>query len=244
MGEGESGMRVAHRTFWLPKAGHGEAEYEDAADVQADGALPFRAAVADGATESAFAGAWARQLAQALVRAPINDAATFAARLPGWQKDWAKAAHSQAAELPWYAAAKMEEGAFAALVGLALHPGGRWHALAVGDCCLFQLRKGETVGRPWPVETSEAFGNHPALVPSLPGRPSPPADGRQGHWQPGDAFLLATDALAAWLMETDVAAALAFTPDVFRQTVQHARAARRLRNDDVTLVTLEIERGG
>lgn len=225
----------------MPKAGHSETEYEDAFAVQAEPALPFRAAVADGATESAFSGAWARRLVQGFVSDPVGDADAFAARLPGWQADWAETAGSRSAELPWYAAAKAEEGAFAALLGLALHADASWHALALGDCCLFHLRRGKAVGRPWPVEEAGALGYHPALVPSQPGRPVPPVEARHGSWRRGDAFLLATDALAAWLMETDPAAVRAFTPDAFHQTVLQARAAHRMRNDDVTLVMLEIE---
>ena len=233
-------IEVRYASFALPKAGHEAAEYEDASDVQADGALPFRAAVADGATESAFAGAWARQLVRGIVDEGVGDADAFTARLPGWQAAWAEAVGSRSAELPWYAAAKAEEGAFATLLGLTLHADASWHALAVGDGCLFHLRQGEPVGRPWPVDTAEAFGNHPALVPSRPGRPVPPVETRRGTWRRGDVFLLATDALAAWLIETGPAAARAFTPDVFRQAVWQARAARHMRNDDVTLVMLEI----
>ena len=233
------GMEVRHRVFWMSKAGHREEEYEDAFAVQQEASLPFHAAVADGATETAFARAWARRLAEGFVADRVGDAAALAARLSQWQVDWTSDVRSRAEALPWYAAAKAEEGAFAALLGLALRPDATWHALAIGDACLFHLRGHHLVGRPWPVETADAFGHHPALVPSLPG-PMSEVHECGGTWQRGDVFLMATDALAAWLMETGPTAALRLTPSTFSETVRHARTTRQMRNDDVTLVVLRI----
>ena len=52
---------------WAVSKGDANADaYEDAAHVRAE-AWPVRAAVADGATESAFAGAWAERLACGVV---------------------------------------------------------------------------------------------------------------------------------------------------------------------------------
>ena len=237
--EGEKGGRVAPRVFWLPKAGHREDEYEDALAVQNERTLPFYTAVADGATETAFARAWARRLTEGFIADRPGDAAALADQLPRWQADWAADVQARSASLPWYAAAKAEEGAFAALLGLVLHPDASWHALAIGDACLFHLRGGTLVGRPWPVETADAFGHHPTLASSLPGS-LPAAQTLGGTWQRGDAFLMATDALAAWLMQNGPAAALGFTSGTFSETVRQARTAREMRNDDVTLVALEI----
>jgi hypothetical protein len=47
------------QAFWLPKAGNTTKEYEDAFDYSI---AERRFAVADGATDSAFAGHWARIL--------------------------------------------------------------------------------------------------------------------------------------------------------------------------------------
>ena len=238
-GEMGSQVRVQHRAFWMPKGGHREDEYEDAFAVQQEPSLPFCAAVADGATETAFARAWAGRLAEGFVTDCLGDAAALAVRLPQWQAAWASDVRSRSAALPWYAAAKAREGAFAALLGLVLRQDATWHALAIGDACLFHLRSRHLVGRPWPVETAEAFGNHPTLVSSLPGAASPTQE-RSGTWRQGDVFLMATDALAAWLIERDPASALQLTPSTFAEAVRHARTARQMRNDDVTLVVLQI----
>ena len=59
-------MATASQTFWVVRRGHRPEEYEDAfASDDAAG----RYAVADGDTESCFAGLWARLLAEGFVRA-------------------------------------------------------------------------------------------------------------------------------------------------------------------------------
>ena len=61
-----SDPKLIIRTAWQPKAGHRPEEYEDAFAVSSP-RLPFRAAIADGATESIFSGGWARALVDAFV---------------------------------------------------------------------------------------------------------------------------------------------------------------------------------
>jgi hypothetical protein len=116
-------------------------------------------AVADGATEAFGARHWARLLARSWVRCPQGaDPAAFvelAARLgERAQKRWA------ARPLPWYAEEKRQQGSHAAFVGLVFEPGGsglRWRALALGDCCLFQLR-GDALLSAMPLSEPAQFG--------------------------------------------------------------------------------------
>lgn len=222
-------MRV--QTLWLPRAGHAEAEYEDAFAVAAvPGGL--RVAVADGATETAFAKPWAQALAEAFVG--VDDAAAWAPRA---RAAFAAGVAPRLAGLPWFAAAKAEEGAFAALLGVAIAADGTWQAWAVGDCCLLHWRAGVLCGS-WPFTTPDAFTHRPLLLGSRPGD-APPWRHRSGTWLPGDVLGLATDALAAWLLAARPPAPPA---DAFHRHVEAARAARTLRNDDVTLVLVEPSR--
>src|SRR4051794_41014129 len=103
------------RALRLPKSDHTAEEYEDAwaADPAAG-----RFAVADGASESAFAGLWARLLAEGFVAARRPRA--FAGWRGGPRRRWA--AGVMGLELPWYGEMKRAEGAFATLLGLALRP--------------------------------------------------------------------------------------------------------------------------
>src|SRR6516164_5795226 len=101
---------LAWRSFRLPKAGHSLDEYEDACA----GKLELgRFAIADGASESAFADAWA----QILVNAYVQNPRPWSEWLPAARVRWCDEIEDRA--LPWYAEAKFAEGAFAAFLGLA-----------------------------------------------------------------------------------------------------------------------------
>ncbi len=122
----------ASLVFRLPKAGNSEADYEDAFAIGADSV-----AVADGATESSFARAWAEALVLGFTSEPISDdaprsdEATFSPsesvpdtvddivgdlrnRIAPLQQAW----HEKIAwdRLPWFAEDKARSGAFAALL--------------------------------------------------------------------------------------------------------------------------------
>jgi serine/threonine protein phosphatase PrpC len=228
------------------KRGNAPDEYEDAF---AGDAVQDRFAVADGASESSFTGTWAELLAEGFVAAEGQ---------PWRDLDWLNAARQQWADevdprpLPWYAEEKREQGAYATLLGIAF-AGGSWRALAVGDSCLFRLRNGK-LGRTFPLAHSSNFGNQPALLGSR-GRPAdtPSQEIRhaRGKWQPGDRFLLMTDALAEWMLRRheqkqrpaeDIARLLAETlpQDTFAAWVEERRNGHGLRNDDVTLVVIDL----
>lgn len=220
----------------VPKAGHTADEYEDAAALACDD-WPAYAAVADGATESAFARIWAEQLAAGATDAGVTTAEALRAELPAWQTAWRGAVDARTDALPWYAAAKAADGAFATLLACTLHAEGTWQALSVGDCALFHVRDGALLAS-WPVDDADAFTNRPALLPSQPIAAVPDAETTSGRWQPGDVLVLATDAAAAWLLRTDPARALSLTADAFADAVADARTTGTLRNDDTTLLRL------
>lgn len=234
------------RAYALPKRGHSAGEYEDAWAADADAG---RFAVADGASESSFAGAWALRLVEAFVDPPAD--ASDADWLAAPQRRWA--AEVDPLSLPWYAEEKRGAGAFAAFCGLHVMPGddgGAWHAVAVGDSCCFQVRGGELAAA-FPVGRSADFGNVPALVGS---RPAARAAyerqrvERHGVWLPGDRFLLVTDAVAQWFLAGHESGAkpweeverLSGVDEEFAVWVEGLRARGGLRNDDVTLVALTV----
>src|SRR5438874_6594596 len=232
--------------FHLPKRGNSLEEYEDAF---AGSAEQGRFAVADGASESSFAGLWARLLVEGFVKE---------AKKPWEETDWLKPLHQRwVAEvnrqpLPWYAEMKRQEGAFATLLGFALRKPEHWRAVAVGDSCLIQIRAGRVMAS-FPLCESRDFGNQPDLICSRP----PGAQARQprlkkitGRWAPGDYFLLMTDALAQWFLswheqkrqpwEIVQPLLTAADPDAdFAALVATLREQGELRNDDVTLLLAE-----
>ena len=229
---------VGHRILAVPKAGSNAAS-EDAADLRSE-AWPVCAAVADGATESAFSGLWARTLVAALLaRSSVGEEA-FAAAVEEGQAQWAAAVDDQLDDRPWYVRAKAEEGAHATVLGVTVHEEGTWAAVSVGDCCLFHLRDERPIAT-WPYDDPEAFTHRPSLVASRPGRPVPAPRTTSGRWQSGDALLLATDAVAAWLLRRGPVSVLGDDPASFRQRVDQARKEGVLRNDDATLLVLRID---
>jgi hypothetical protein len=172
------------------------------------------------------------------------------------QKQWSERVHRQ--PLPWYAEEKARCGAFAAILGLVLSDKvvdgseGRWQAVAIGDSCLFQVRGEDVVAR-FPLSESVAFNNRPHLLSSNPNYNSRITDHlrqSKGTWQPGDAFYLMTDALACWFLrelEEEQTSWLILrnfgTRDEqmpFHEWLASLRAQKKIRNDDVTLLRVEI----
>src|SRR5262249_51708781 len=103
--------------------------------------------------------------------------------------------------LPWFARAKIHEGGSATFVGLRVDPALRtFHASAVGDSCLFQLR-GNRLVFAGPLERSDQFSRYPALLGTRPGSEAGVgANVWEGSYQRGDVFVLATDAIAKFLL--------------------------------------------
>ncbi len=249
----------------LPKQGHTEAEYEDA--WVADPARG-RFAVADGASESAFAGLWAGLLTEGF------RTAAQPRRLPSWlgaaRRAWSAAVSGL--ELPWYAEIKRDEGAFATFLGLSVRrsspprpgtprrgvggEGGaarglsfRWGAVAVGDSCLVRVRKDGQL-RAFPLRRSVDFGNQPALLRSR-GIVDPAPRRCSGSLRRGDRLFLMTDALAQWFLnrhesgerpwEALTVLLSAPSPEAdFAAWVEEQRHIGALRDDDVTLLSLQL----
>jgi hypothetical protein len=244
--------RIVVRHFVLPKDGSGAEECEDAVAFDA-GSLRF--AVADGATEAFDARRWATRLAAewvGAVRAPLT-----AAEFGPWLKEQGEWLHAswEGRKLPWYAEEKRRAGSYAAFVGLRLETEGRrvnWRAVALGDSCLVQRRGGEMLNA-FPLSRPEEFGTAPPLAPSSESvREVALAKlvGREGCAEPGDTFLLMTDALSAWYFDASArrdhgaeefdSLLAASDNTALSELVRRERAAARMKDDDVAVVRIEV----
>jgi hypothetical protein len=232
------------RPFRVPRGGHSTEECEDAFAIDI---FTGRFAVADGATESAQSGLWAKLLVEAFVKEEIA---------PGWpdwiiplQRLWAENAQMPDPEsMPWFLEGRYRDGAFATFLGLALDD-FRWRALAIGDSCLFQVRDDELLVA-FPLTQASDFDNTPWLVGSrLPTDDIPARQARrlEGEWRPGDRLYLMTDALSHWFLsslesgnkpwlELDFLGGK--NEQVFADWVAQLRSERVLKNDDTTLVVV------
>ncbi|NJM42051.1 MAG: hypothetical protein HC853_15520 [Anaerolineae bacterium] len=174
------------------------------------------------------------------------------------QRQWAghvrRRMQQRKTPLPWYVAEKAQQGAHAALLHLQVGGLGVWRALAVGDCCLAQVRDDAIVSL-FPFTESSEFNNRPFLLPSQPVQPAQLSAHIRvisGEWCSGDQFLLMSDALAHWFyraLENDEQPWRAFD-DLekessgeflsFQEWVQVLRAEGAIRNDDVTVMRMVV----
>lgn len=228
-------MDFAGAVYWRAKQGALPEEYEDAWCGPTRSGDGVRAAVADGATESAFAGLWARLLADGLVREG-RGLLCVPGELRTVREEWNRAVSGRLPGRPWYVLEKAEQGAFAAALLLELLPDGEWSALAVGDCCLFQVR-GRKVLLSWPFDNASGFGNRPELLGSRDGGADVTPLSITGVFSAGDTFLLATDALAAHLFQIDHDRLHQILSDRLERL---ASAEPEPRNDDLTLMRVEV----
>jgi len=250
--------------FWMPKGGNAAGEYEDAFAID-----ERRVAIADGATESSFARAWAEALTDGFAAdgdcVDVWSATAIETFIAPLQRIWHDTIPWN--QLPWFAEEKARLGAFAAFLFFELlcEPADhsvigdeadtvtvRWRASAAGDCCMFHVRDGTLVSA-FPMERWEDFSNSPLLISSIPSSNVKVWDSivfQDGQADPGDTFLFATDALACWLLReheenrnpwVDVAAVSCQTE--FEKLISHLRESSSLRNDDVTFVRLLIGEG-
>jgi hypothetical protein len=238
------GVSLGYRAYRLPRQGHGLEECQDALAADAERG---RFAIADGAAESPYSSLWARLLVEEFVRQ--------SERLPAWS--WVEKVSETFSEsvpdtfsngVPWYLEEGLRQGAFATFLGLVIEE-RKWYAVAVGDSCLFQVRRGELI-RSFPLMRAVDFGNAPWLVGS---RTSPievaHKNGLQqmGECQPGDCLWLMTDALAQWFLaqvesgeKPWQALAQASSQQTFAAWIEELRSARQLRNDDVALLAVSV----
>jgi hypothetical protein len=218
---------------------------------------PTRCAVADGATESAFSRIWARQLVSGFASGRLTG--PDLPELPELARRWARSvAHAVARNeaATWYLERKLEDGAFAALLGLEFTDpsdtkgGGTYAAVALGDSCVVHVRD-DRVLLTFPIDTSAAFAARPVLLPSRPATSDHFVEAiahHRGYWQPGDRFYVMSDALACWFVGSIEQGAQPWRKidefaradrTNFRRWVHDLRP-RSLKNDDVTLLRIRV----
>ncbi|MFJ2783243.1 MULTISPECIES: hypothetical protein [unclassified Streptomyces] len=273
--------------FLVPKTGSTTEECEDAIAVSpSPDASSLFAAVADGASESLLAGAWARRLVRGAVASMAvatdergdgqdgrgRPSGSFVENLlshtvdqwDGYVAEYQAERAARGRPIAWYEQPGLDKGAFATLMAVHLtadsaEPAARkdirhwtWRAFALGDTCLFHLRDGGLVTS-FPLTDGDGFGITPQLLGSRNRDATLIADRAStasGELHAGDELLLATDALAAWLLshpDVDSGGAgrqLGSLADLgdedFADWVESERDKSRMRNDDVALLRLRV----
>lgn len=219
----------------------------------------LRFAISDGASESLLAGPWANILTRAYCRSESLDPgfeAFYARALTSWQK-W-KLAYLEYRKrkdnpIRWYEEPGLDNGAFATLLGLRIEElsGGRWHAIGIGDSCLFHVRNERLITH-FPIKDSASFNNSPRLLASkashMEGLESEDMV-IEGTWLFKDRFYLATDALSQWFLKeyengnepwTMVDDIASSRSSAFEEWINRLRNQKQIKNDDVTLLEIRI----
>lgn len=205
-------------------------------------------AIADGATEAYFSRVWAQELVRSLVEVGADTywsdpAKDFWLAVSLASSKWQQQVPLQ--PLAWYAQYKAQQGSGATVALLIINEHRQcWRGIAIGDSIIVQVRAGQRK-LAWPLSHSSQFNATPHLVGTRATEDRDDVPIYDGDFQPGDRFFLMTDALAAWSLRCEEEGQglwedlFAITsPDEWEQFVMAART-QGMRNDDVTLLTLE-----
>ncbi len=255
-------MQIQMVTFSEPKAGNAPGEWQDGAagGVVGDGSGTGRFIVVDGATQAYDPLRWVDQLVTSFVPGgPALEPAAMRAWFAAMQDQWAAdvRAFDSIIEQRKFA----EVGSFATLLGFEIAgldgPQPCWRAVALGDTVLFHVRAGRLIAT-FPPLGPDDFGTRPDGVHTQRSSLDRMA-GRllvgSGQLAADDFLFAATDAMAQWILravrreEKLLWAALGQLahPDVFARLVEDQRreqdSAKRMKNDDVTLMRLRMLAG-
>lgn len=237
----------------FPKNGNAVSECEDALALRSTNFF-LKVALADGATESSFAKEWAGLLTNNLVKSRSRNFSqkSLIGRLPALRKQWLSEVTKN--PLPWYAEAKLEMGAFSTFLGLAVDLKKQiYNCIGIGDCCLFQVRGNDLIFS-FPIQNSNEFSNSPFLLTTN----SQSDEELLNHLkierqdaEKGDYLILMSDALACWFLSEDEKAErpweilIGFSEETseskFEDWLNTKRREKQIRNDDTTLIIIELQ---
>jgi len=249
------GFAFTFRALCAPKEGSTDAQYEDAWAItdagEAAGVITsaplLTIALSDGASSAVYAKDWAKRLVTTFGSLDGNVAtipnAELATSIANQGKEWRGEVEGRATS--WHAQEKLASGSAATLLVATLDGSqARWDAFAIGDVCLFVIRRGK-LKYAFPVTRSAGFDDRPALL-STEARGAFPEVKRFGaSIEPGDRFLLMTDAMSAWFLNAferkrNPWELLPTEPDAFPAWLQQERLSGAMKNDDVTLLDISV----
>ncbi len=237
--------------FHRSKTGNTSEEYEDAyASDSTNGVF----AVADGATESSFSDVWAKALVKTFVENPpgfvTNDRDVMKGILQLARAQWYSSIDWTT--LPWFQKNKAMLGSYSTLLGLQidlLDEKRRFRCMTIGDSCMFHIT-GDRM-ESFPFSDSTDMSNTPRLMWSGRGFMGaqakevdiPGIEVKYGKLRVGDRIVLATDAIAKWMLKHKADKPwqdlLSHGGD-FDSYVGDLISSGQVKNDDVTLVFITV----
>lgn len=253
-------MYAAVTTLQYWKSEHGQAGCEDAAAFDLGRGL---FAVADGVSTAAFSREWARFLVRRFYDVPLLGADPF--EVEWWlrlARDLYRAPDA-AALPPGVLREKAEEGSASTLVTLRVSDVGdtfaRAELVAIGDSCVFLCRpaREDRHADPltaFPIADGSMFDDRPVCLHSRYPDPTDAAcHGMPVTIHPGDVAILATDAVARWILDGRLQRRLApfaavqhiasCLPGTFEGFIKSCRTRREMVDDDCTALVLRFSAG-
>ena len=249
--------------FKLPQSGETCEEYQDAYSYN----LKIgRIALADGVSVSYDSGVWAKSLVQVFTDIERPDCRTkeaLAEIVNVLSKQWWDSIYSQWDNLPVFSRRQASRvGAATTFLGVVFDPPneiqyygvkkGSWQALAVGDTCLFQIRKDELLIC-FPLKKCKDFGMTPTVLGTnerINQRGLDDLKIYKESYQVGDTFLLTTDALAEWFVCAYRRKERPWrkiqtltTQEEFTFWISQLRQEKVIRDDDTTLMVIRVLQG-
>jgi len=237
------------RLLTTPKRGNSEEECEDGALCRPEEGL---AAVCDGAGEGIFTRRWVQRLldSYAVERPDVTDRTAFLDWLQRCRQEWFGEIGFDG--LRGYQQNKvLDTGAGGTFLAWQLGEAGpdgsfAWRAWAVGDACLFWVRR-DVLWATFPMAHWRHFGLTPCLLRSRRDVPVPAPVFAAGRCLPGDVFFLATDAVAQELLRCVAEGQgpswdelLTLSEEGWRERIERLRDAGRITNDDSTLLSVRV----
>ncbi len=264
-------MRLNYKELVYWKTEHTEKDNEDAWDKDEKRGI---FAVADGVGKSSFAYEWAPHVVRHFVEDPLLANDPF--EVEHWVRVTQRKAQESGTMTPLdtlsgVAHTVARRGAAATLLGLVIEAfdGGQgdsiptytYRLIAVGDSNFFHWRP--IVSEPgnqyelkktFPIENSASFGTLPDSINSryfdrysTIARPFNSALDPDLILRDGDVLMLATDAVAQWILKANednanpVAGLLQQTHADWEAFIRQMRERKRMVNDDATLLIIQIE---
>ena len=247
-------LKLIVKKFKTHKQSETMDDCQDAYDVNENEDVG-RYAIADGATRSFMSKPWATLLVKHFCKTTDLEL-----RKDNWQ-EWLRPVQQE-----WYQLVKKEvkalkrywltnsfntqESATSTFIGLKIDKiNYRWKAVIIGDSCLFHLNNSEFKSHL--IKNSAGFTNRPNAFASFEKDNHHAPELVRGDVKQGDTFILATDALAKWILAHEEDGKLESVHDTlktiekpgeFREFVETERNSESIRlvNDDVTLMQISV----
>ena len=245
-------MTIQVKEFQAPKNGSTPQECQDAVAWDENKSI---FAIADGVSDSAFQRLWANLLVNSFVaKAQTQQNFTMdwlAAWLLAEQKEWYSRVKWD--DIPWHGRLKAQQtGGQATFLGIRLLPEKRsWVGVAIGDCNLFRFGDDHTFKESIPIKRSADFSNVTQAFSSISQNPDQIFDQVkliQGVYEPGDYLILATDAIALWILDRLEAKRDPLgeippsdEPSAFNRWVSAQRQKGWIKDDDTSILMIQPE---